>query len=64
MILGALKWFLLLNVQNKKKYFIRTLESYYLGYALNYYLFGVAGDIIKTLYISKNNENKLELLCR
>ena len=58
MILGALKWFLLLNIQNKKISFIRTLESYYLGYALNYYLFGVAGDIIKTLYISKNNENK------
>ncbi len=58
MILGALKWFLLLNIQNTKITFIRTLESCYLGYALNYYLFGFAGDVIKTLYISKNNENK------
>tara|TARA_Y100000590_G_C15740141_1_gene1019994 strand:+ start:1935 stop:2915 length:981 start_codon:yes stop_codon:yes gene_type:complete len=58
MILGALKWFLLLKVQNKKISFLRTLESYYLGYALSYYLFGVAGDVVKTVYIAKNKSNK------
>ena len=58
MILGSLKWFLLLKVQNKKISFLRTLESYYLGYALSYYLFGVAGDVVKTVYIAKNRSNK------
>ena len=42
MILGAFKWFLLLSIQNKEITFFRALESYYLGYALNYYLYAFA----------------------
>tara|TARA_B100000579_G_C22838392_1_gene860102 strand:+ start:85 stop:1068 length:984 start_codon:yes stop_codon:yes gene_type:complete len=57
-ILGALKWFLLLRIQNTELSLKRTVESYYLGYALNYYLFGVAGDVVKTIYIAKNKSNK------
>tara|TARA_B100001996_G_C18653181_1_gene590192 strand:- start:485 stop:1474 length:990 start_codon:yes stop_codon:yes gene_type:complete len=58
-LLGSLKWHYLLRVQNEKISFKETFESYYLGYALNYILFGVAGDIIKTLYLIKNNDNKI-----
>ena len=36
-----------------------TIESYYLGYALNYILFGIAGDVIKTIYLIKNKVNKV-----
>ena len=58
MILGAFKWFLLLSIQNKEITFFRALESYYLGYALNYYLYAFAGDVIKIAYIAKNKKNK------
>ena len=52
-LLGSIKWYYLLRVQNNNISFRDAFESYYLGYALNYVLSGVAGDIIKTLYIIK-----------
>jgi len=58
-LLGSIKWYYLLKVQNNSISFKDTFESYYLGYALNYVLFGVAGDIIKTIYIIKKNDNKI-----
>lgn len=58
MILGAFKWFLLLSIQNNEITFFRALESYYLGYALNYYLYAFTGDVIKIAYIAKNKKNK------
>jgi len=58
-LLGSIKWYYLLKVQNNNISFKDTFESYYLGYALNYVLFGIAGDIIKTLYIIKKNDNKI-----
>jgi glycosyltransferase 2 family protein len=58
-LLGSIKWYYLLRVQNNNISFRDAFESYYLGYALNYVLFGVAGDIIKTLYIIKKNDNKI-----
>ena len=57
--LGSLKWFYLLKIQNQSITYKATLESYYLGYALNYILFGIAGDVIKTVYLIKNKENKI-----
>ena len=57
--LGSLKWFFLLKIQNQSITYKATLESYYLGYALNYILFGIAGDVIKTVYLIKNKENKI-----
>jgi len=57
--LGSLKWYFLIKVQNKNISFKETFESYYLGYALNYVLFGIAGDVIKTIYLIRNNENKI-----
>ena len=58
-ILGTLKWYFLLKVQNINISLKDTFESYYIGYALNYILFGIAGDIIKTLYLLKGNKNKI-----
>lgn len=58
-ILGTLKWYFLLKVQNINISLKDTFESYYIGYALNYILFGIAGDVIKTLYLLKGNENKI-----
>ena len=58
-LLGSIKWHYLLKVQNNSISFKDTFESYYLGYALNYVLFGVAGDIIKTIHIIKKNDNKI-----
>ncbi len=58
-ILGTLKWYFLLKVQNINISLKDTFESYYIGYALNYILFGIAGDVIKTLYLLRGNENKI-----
>ena len=52
------KWHFLVNAQNKNITLRETFESYYLGYALNYMLFGIAGDVIKTIYLVQNKENK------
>ena len=49
----------LVNAQNKNITLRETFESYYLGYALNYMLFGIAGDVIKTIYLVQNKENKI-----
>ena len=57
--LGSLKWYYLIKNQNQDITYKATIESYYLGYALNYMLFGIAGDIIKTIYLIKNRENKV-----
>jgi len=59
--LGSVKWYYLLKVQDKTITFKETFESYYLGYALNHILFGIAGDVIKTIYLVKNKDNKLGL---
>ena len=58
-IIGSLKWHFLVNAQNKNITLRETFESYYLGYALNYMLFGIAGDVIKTIYLVQNKENKI-----
>ena len=58
---GSVKWYYLLKVQDKTITFKETFESYYLGYALNHILFGIAGDVIKTIYLVKNKDNKLGL---
>ena len=59
MILGSIKWYFLIIIQNNNISFKQVLESYYLGYALNYVLFGIAGDIIKTIYLIKGKKNKI-----
>ena len=48
-----------LKIQNKNIKFIDSLKAYYFGYSLNYILFGLAGDVIKTLLIIKDNHNKI-----
>ncbi len=58
LIFGSLKWYFILKVQNKNINYKETFEAYYIGYALNYYLFGVAGDLIKTFFIAKKKSNK------
>ena len=58
-IIGSLKWHFLVNAQNKNITLRETFESYYLGYALNYMLFGIAGDVIKTIYLVQNKENEI-----
>ena len=58
LIFGSLKWYFILKVQNKNINYKETFEAYYIGYALNYYLFGVAGDLIKTFFIAKKRSNK------
>ena len=57
--LGSLKWYYLIKNQNQDITYKATIESYYLGYALNYILFGIAGDVIKTIYLIKNRDNKV-----
>ena len=57
--LGSLKWHYLIKIQNQDITYKATIESYYLGYALNYILFGIAGDVIKTIYLIKNRDNKV-----
>ena len=57
--LGSLKWYYLIKNQNQDITYKATIESYYLGYALNYILFGIAGDVIKTIYLLKNRDNKV-----
>ena len=57
--LGSLKWYYLIKNQNQDITYQATIESYYLGYALNYILFGIAGDVIKTIYLLKNRDNKV-----
>ena len=57
--LGSLKWHYLIKNQNQDITYKATIESYYLGYALNYILFGIAGDVIKTIYLIKNRDNKV-----
>ena len=57
--LGSLKWHYLIKNQNQDITYQATIESYYLGYALNYILFGIAGDVIKTIYLIKNRDNKV-----
>ena len=57
--LGSLKWYYLIKNQNQDITYKATIESYYLGYALNCsILFGIAGDVIKTIYLLKNRDNK------
>lgn len=58
-ILGTFKWYFLLKIQNGSISFRKVFEAYYLGYALNYILFGVAGDVVKTIYIIKDKDNKI-----
>ena len=58
-LLGSLKWYYLILIQNQNISFKATFEAYYLGYALNYILFGIAGDVIKTVYFIRNKENKI-----
>ena len=57
--LGSLKWYYLIKNQNQDITYKATIESYYLGYALNYILFGIAGDVIKTIYLIKDRDNKV-----
>ena len=54
-----MKWYYLIKNQNQDITYKATIESYYLGYALNYILFGIAGDVIKTTYLLKNRDNKV-----
>jgi glycosyltransferase 2 family protein len=57
--LGSLKWYILLKIQNFNINFKNTFKAYYFGYSLNYILFGLAGDVFKTLLIIKDNNNKI-----
>jgi len=58
-MIGTYKWFLVLKVQNEKITFKKTFKLYYLGYALNFLLFGIGGDVIKTFYLIKGESNKI-----
>ncbi len=58
-MIGTYKWFLLLKVQNEKITFKKTFKLYYLGYALNFLLFGIGGDVIKTFYLIQGESNKI-----
>tara|TARA_Y100000389_G_scaffold203929_1_gene254150 strand:- start:4926 stop:5891 length:966 start_codon:yes stop_codon:yes gene_type:complete len=58
-LLGSLKWYILLKIQNFNINFKNTFKAYYFGYSLNYILFGLAGDVFKTLLIVKDNNNKI-----
>ena len=58
-LIGSLKWYILLKIQNSNISFKDTFKAYYFGYSLNYILFGLAGDVFKTLLITKDNNNKI-----
>lgn len=56
MILGNLKWFILLKSQKIDISFINCFYLYYIGYTFNYFLpGGIAGDAVKIGYIAKRN---------
>lgn len=59
MILGNLKWFILLKSQKIRISFINCFYLYYIGYTFNYFLpGGIAGDAVKISYIAKRNEKR------
>ena len=58
-ILGSFKWYILLKVQNSNIKFREAFEAYYIGYSLNYILFGLAGDVAKTILIIQERNNKI-----
>ena len=58
-ILGSFKWYILLKVQNSNIKFREAFEAYYFGYSLNYILFGLAGDVAKTILIIQERNNKI-----
>lgn len=60
-ILGSFKWYILLKVQNSNIKFKEAFEAYYFGYSLNYILFGLAGDVAKTILIIQERDNKIGL---
>ncbi len=59
MILGNLKWFILLKSQKIDISFINCFYLYYIGYTFNYFLpGGIAGDAVKIGYIAKRNRKR------
>lgn len=58
-LLGNLKWFVLLRSQGINIDFKKLFWIYYMGYTFNYFLpGGIAGDVIKTGYIIKEGGKK------
>ena len=59
MVLGNLKWFILLKSQKIEINFISCFYLYYIGYTFNYFLpGGIAGDAVKIGYIAKRNKKR------
>ncbi|MES2960917.1 MAG: lysylphosphatidylglycerol synthase transmembrane domain-containing protein [Pseudomonadota bacterium] len=59
MLLGNLKWFILLKSQKIKISFMNCFYLYYTGYTFNYFLpGGIAGDALKIGYIAKRNSKR------
>lgn len=59
MILGNLKWFILLKSQKIDISFLNCFYLYYIGYTFNYFLpGGIAGDAVKIGYIAKRNKKR------
>lgn len=59
MLLGNLKWFILLRSQKISITFINSFYLYYIGYTFNYFLpGGIAGDALKIGYITKQGQKR------
>ncbi len=59
MVLGNLKWFILLKSQKINICFSDSFYLYYTGYTFNYFLpGGIAGDALKIAYITKRGQKR------
>lgn len=59
MLLGNLKWFVLLRSQKINISFVDSFYLYYIGYTFNYFLpGGIAGDALKIGYITKRGQKR------